>query len=202
MINHAMLATSAALLLAAAGCVPAARTAAGGEPGLDADSRRALAESVSAGWAETPRLAARLMILRYGAPDFVASSRLTWHGNGPWKRTVVRDLTRLYAGAAAEDLGVLEQTAAYNLTPAQGASLAAFSGRLSFDPARMEITSRADREEVNFLRLNLANDIMLGAVSVPEAKAAYDRILEFEAAGKTTPYLLGLRFAPRSSTTP
>lgn len=202
MITQSKLAMAAALLWAAAGCVPAAKVSATGEPALDAESRRALAESVSAGWAETSRLAARLMILRYGAPDLVGSSRMIWQGNGPWKRTIVRDLTRPYAGAAAEDMGVLEQTAAYKLTPEQAASLAPFSNRLSFDPARMEMTSRADREEVNFLRLNLANDVLLGAITAADARDAYARTLELDASGKTMRYMEGLAFGPERPKTP
>jgi hypothetical protein len=157
---------------------------------------------VSSGWAEKPRLAARLMLARYGAPDVVGSSRLIRHGNGPWKRTIVRDLPRPYAGAAEADLGVLEQTVAYNLNPEQAASLSEFSPRLSADAAAMEMTSRGDREEINFLRLNLANDVLLRAISPPDARSAYARILDMEAAGKTTPYLLGLRFGPGQLRTP
>ncbi|MBI2386394.1 MAG: hypothetical protein HYV14_10320 [Elusimicrobia bacterium] len=201
MNTRSKFAVAAALLLSAAGCVPAAKTTAGG-PALDAESRRALAEDVSAGWSEKSRLAARLLIARYGAPDVVGTSRLVWHGNGPWKRTIVRDLPRPYAGHAGEELGVLEQTVAYNLSPEQASSLAGFSPLLTADAAAMEMTCRADREEINFLRLNLANDILLRVITPPDARAAYARILELEGAGKTTPYLLELRFGPGRPRTP
>lgn len=202
MRTSSKLVLAAALLWPAAGCVPAVKTAAGGEPALDARSRRELAEKVCAGWSDKSRLAARLMISRYGAPDAVGASRLVWEGNGSWKRTIVRDLPRPYAGAADEDLGVVEQTAAYGLTPEKAAELFRFSPRLSFDTARMEMTSRADREEVNFLLLNLAHDVASGGMTAADARRAYARILELEAAGKTTPYLLDLRFGPQRPRTP
>lgn len=186
----------AALLGAAAGCVRPAKVAEGEEPALPPESRLELAEKVSAGWSETPRLAARLMIERYGPPDLVGSSRMIWHGNGPWKRTTVRDLPRPYAGAADEDEGVIEQAVAYNVTPEKAAGVSPFSPRLTFDSARMEMSSRSDREEVNFLRLNLANDVLLGMITVPEASDAYAKTLALEAAGRSPPYMRGLAFGP------
>lgn len=202
MIIRTKYAAAALLLWSAAGCVPATKVAGGGEAALDADSRRALAERVSAGWGEKPRLAARLLLARYGPPDSVGSSRLMWHGNGPWKRTIVRDLPRPYAGAEGEDLGVIEQTVAYKLTPERAPEASAFSPRLAVDPARMEMSSRSDREEVNFLRLNLANDVVLGALTAPQAADAFEKTLALEAAGKDTPYMRGLAFGPGRPTPP
>lgn len=198
-------ALAAALLGASAGCVRSAKLAEGGEPALPPESRRELAERVSAGWSEEPRLAARLLMARYGPPDLVGSSRMLWHGNGPWKRTIVRDLPRPYAGAASEDLGIIEQSVAYDVTPEQAAAVSPFSPRLSFDSARMEISSRSDREEVNFLRLNLANDVLRGVITVPEASELYAKTLSLEAAGRDVPYMRGLSFArgrPAASTPP
>jgi len=186
---------AATLLWAAAGCAPGVKTSAG-DPASGAGSRRDLAERVSAGWAERPRLAARLMMTRYGAPDVVGMSRMIWHGNGPWKRTIVRDLPRRYAGAHDEDLGVIEQTVSYKATPEQAATLASLGGRLTIDVAAMEMSSRSDREEVNFMRLNLANDAILGVLGVSDARVAYARLLNLDASGKSTPYMQGLIFGP------
>lgn len=183
----------AAFLLTAAGCVPAVKTAGGG-PALDAASRRALAESVVDGWPKTPKAAARLMMDRYGAPDEVESGRLLWRDNGPWKRTIVRNVTLPYAGADQDDLGVIEQTVAYGLTREQAEGLAPLGDRLICDSGRGELTSRADREEVNFLRLNLANDVVRRALSAQEAKDSYENAIKLEGAGKTTQYMLSLRF--------
>lgn len=191
-----------AALLALTACAPGARTAGNGATALSGESREELAGRVSGAWAETPRLAARLMMSRYGPPDEIGASRLVWHGNGPWKRTIVRDAPRAYAGAAGEELGVIEQTAAYAATPGQAEALAAFSRRLSFDAARMEMTSRADREELNFLRLNLADDVVRGRITAAEAQETYARTVALEASGKTTRYLRGLTFGAGRPKTP
>lgn len=200
MIARARFVLAACLIGFAAGCVSTAKMGAAGEPLLSAESRREIAERVSAGWSETSRLSARLFISRYGAPDEIGSSRLIWHGNGPWKRTIVRDKPRLYSGV--EDLGVIEQTVAYDVTPEAAAGLAPFSRRLSFDTARMEMSSWADREEVNFLRLNLADDVLRGRISPQEAQDSYARVIELESAGKRSRYLLGLTFGPGRPKTP
>ncbi len=133
---------------------------------------------------------------RYGEPDEVGAHRLIWHANGPWKRTIVRNLPWPYSDAVGEELGVIEQSVVYDLTPEQAAGLAAFSRRLAFDPARMEMTSRADREGLNYLRLNLADDVLRGRITAPEAQETYARTVALEASGKTTRYLQGLTFGP------
>lgn len=191
MNNQSTFAMAAALMWASAGCAS-----------LDPGNRGDLAERVSAGWAETPRHAARLMMARYGPPDVVGMSRLIWHGNGPWKRTIVRDLPRLYARAADEDLGVIEQTVAYRLTPEQAAQLRPFSGRLTSDPAGMELSSRSDREEVNCLRLNLANDVARGSIGVAEARDAFERTLALDASGKASAAMRCVIFGPGVVRTP
>lgn len=192
----------AAFLLA--GCAAPVRPPVAGGGGLDAASRRALALDVVGGWSENSRLAARTLLDRYGAPDEVGSSALTWNGNGPWKRTIVRDVPRPYAGAAGEDLGVIEQTVTYVLTPEQAYGLAPLGDRLSCDPAAGELSSRSDREAVNVLRLNLAADVLTKTLSPQEAADSYARFLALESSGKTVKYMLGLSFgrAPSSKTTP
>ncbi len=196
MILRAEFALAAALLGASAGCASAAKTAA--TPVLSAASRRELAERVSAAWSEPSRLAARRVMALYGPPDEVGAGRLTWRGNGPWKRTVVRNRPRSYAGDRGEDLGVLEQTVDYGLTPEEAVGLAPFSRRLRLDPGRMEMTSRSDREETNFLRLNLADDVLRGRMTAWEAKDSFERVLRLESSGKTSRYLLELSFGPKT----
>ncbi len=181
---------SIAFLWSPTGCVAPRKSVTAGEPGLNAQSRRNLADEVVSGWTDTARLAAQLMMKRYGSPDEVGSSRLVWNGNGPWKRTIVRQLP-------AKELGVLEQTMAYRLTPAQASVLTEMDGRLSCDVARMELSSRSDREEVNFLRLNLANDVINGRLTAQEARESYARILSLEQAGKASKYMSSLSYGAR-----
>lgn len=153
------------------------------------------ASSVVDGWPSSSARAARRLIEKYGVPDAVRYDRLAWHDNGPWKRTVVRDVKP--PSVPSEDLGVVEQTIEYRLTPRQVVDLASFDLRLDYDPGLGELTARSDREEVNFLRLNLANDIVNWRITPDQARDLYARILRLEASGKSSSYLRVLHFRQR-----
>lgn len=179
-------------MLVAGGCVSAVKTT-DKDVSLQAEVYRSLvASSVVDNWPPISAQAARRLIEQYGVPDAVRYDRLTWRDNGPWKRTVVRDVTPPYV--QAEDLGVVEQTVEYALTPRQAADLALFDGRLDYDASRGELSARSDREEVNYLRLNLANDIVKRLMTPEQARALYAQILRLEASGKSSSYLQVLNF--------
>lgn len=143
-------------------------------------------------WEDLSALAARRMMDEYGAPDEVASDRLTWNDKGPWRRTVVRDEPP--SDAAGTDLGIVEQSAAYGaLTPAQAADLAEFDERIAFDAGQGELSASSDRESLNVLRLNLGDDVAQGRLSAVQARAAYFRDLELQQSGKTPRDMVELR---------
>lgn len=184
-------------LLVVSGCVTAVKTASEDEAssgGVQAKVYRSLmADTVVANWPPISAQAGRRMIEIYGVPDAVRSDQLVWRNNGPWKRTVVRDVTPPYV--QAEDLGVVEQTVEYPMTPYQAAELAAFDRKLTYDSFRRELSARSDREEVNYLRLNLANDVLNLRMTPEQAQHLYARTLALEAAGKSSSYLEVLHFA-------
>lgn len=189
----ALLAAAASAAAVVNGCVvPVKNTR--GDTAEDAAGRSFLAEAVVANWWRASALAARRLIEQYGVPDEVRPDHIVWHGKGPWKRTVVRNVTPPYG--PAEDLGVVEQTLRYPLTPGQAADLRAFDRRLRYEGGPRELGARSDREEVNFLRLNLADDIVSRRMTPEQARRLHARILALENTGKTSPYLQGLRFSP------
>ena len=137
-------------------------------------------------------MAARRTIGEYGVPDEVHSNRLIWNDRGPWRRTIVKDVRPAFV--EGDELGIIEQSADDALTPAQQANVAALGPQTSFDARDGELTSVADEEAHNFLRLNLADDVARGRMSPEQARDSYKGIVDFEASGKESPYLLGLRF--------
>lgn len=192
-----LLGAVAGALLAGSGCVPAVKTASEDESSADGIQakvyRSLMADTVVANWPPISAQAGRRMIEIYGVPDAVRSDQLVWRNNGPWKRTVVRDVTPPYV--QAEDLGVVEQSIEYPLTTHQAAELAAFDRKLEYDSFRRELSARSDREEVNFLRLNLANDVVNRRATPEQAQHLYSRTLALEAAGKSSSYMQVLQFA-------
>lgn len=146
-------------------------------------------------WSPAAVSVARRMMDLYGSPDAVAPDRLTWFSKGPWLRTVVRDRPGVYR--SPRDFDIVIQTVRYPVTREQAFAIVGFSDALVVDVDHGEISSGAPREEVNFVNLNLADEVARGRKSVEEAQVAYRRLLALAAAGKSTPYAAGLRFPGR-----
>jgi hypothetical protein len=181
----------AGTLLAACAC-SSLRTAPADTPAM-AVQRRELAKALIGQWSEDSALAARLMMDEYGTPDEVLYERLVWNKKGPWRRSVVQNVRPFYT--ADHDLAIIEQTIGYELTPSQASDVAAGLGeRVRYDARSRELSARSDREELNYLGLNLAHDVVLGTLRPERARDSYELIISLEAAGKSSPYLLGLRF--------
>ena len=184
-----------AVILGTAGaCDRAVKNAPPGRTTQEIGARRTIAERTTAGWQEKGRLAARALIEKYGAPDEVHSAHVVWHGRDPWKKIIVRDLPPPYAGARTTELGVVEESVVYALRPDQARLLEAFGSTLSWDEKTGELTARSDSEPVNFLRVNLADEVVNGRLTVEQARDAYARLMALEESGKTTGYLAGFRF--------
>jgi hypothetical protein len=163
------------------------------------DARRArevdlarVADGVVASWSNSSALAARRLMEEYGAPDEARSGRLMWRGNGPWSQTVVWDQTPLYAPEDRDDL--LEQTVVYLCAEEDIAKLAAFNPKIVVDRHMNTIAVRSSSQEVSYLTMNLADDIVNGRTTPERAREEYDRILRLSAAGKSSPYTAGLLF--------
>ena len=149
-----------------------------------------IARGVVKRWAAHSAMTGRVLLDKYGLPDDVTPFRMTWNNKWPWKRTIVSNQKQIYR--SLDDFNVLEQTVAYTVSFDQAAELLAFRDGLVVDLENDELTSRADREEINFLTLNLADDILHGRATVAQARASYAEMLELEAAGKSSPYLTRL----------
>jgi hypothetical protein len=160
----------------------------------DKQARALAASVVVSDWPPASALAARRLIAQYGVPDEVLADRISWLDNRPWKRTVARRMAP--ADVDGEEQALILQTVEYPLTVKQASALRAFDPRLSYDPKTMELGSRSEREETNFLRLNLANDIINARMTPDQARGLFGQILRLEAAGKSASYLQVL-FFPR-----
>lgn len=176
----------------ASGCLVPRRTAAVD----DKQGRGFLAEAVVENWWPVSGLAARRALEQYGVPDEVRPEYLVWEARGPFKRVVVRNLTPPYV--SGEELGVVEQSVRYTLAPEQVARLREFDRKLGYERGSRELAARADRPEVNLLRLNLADDVARRRMTPEEARRFQARALSLENTGKTSPYMTGLRFTPEA----
>ena len=188
-------AVACGLLLAAGACYERVKTSTHADVAGAVLDRRELAEETISHWSNDSALTAKRLIEEYGVPDEVHADRLVWINNAPWRRTVVRNERGIAAtGVGSQD--IVEQSVDYRLDPKHAADVAAFDDRVVFDPRSGQLSSRAGKEEYNYLRLNLADDIAHGRMRPEDARNSYDRLVTFEQAGKTSPYMLGLRFTP------
>ena len=194
-IQHVLrLGVACVALLASGGCLSAIKSPPAGDPVADAADRRVLAEETINQWSNLSAMAARLTIEQYGIPDEVHGDRLIWHDNGPWRRTVVQNLRPAFI--EGDTVGVVEQTIDYALSPSQAADVLAFDNHLIYSPQSRELTAVSDNESANFLRMNLANLVIVGQLQPAQARDTYAQISSFAESGKTSPYLLGLHFQP------
>jgi hypothetical protein len=136
---------------------------------------------------------ARMMLAEYGQPFEASDHRLVWLENGPWKKTVV------YRNPPGESVlgseaGRLEQSVAYRVPEDKLAALARFDRQIGVDPREGRITVLSNSESVNFLALNLADEVVQGRRTAREAALFRRKLLRLRNAGKFSHYLEGLLF--------
>lgn len=151
------------------------------------------AKEFAADWPEAAREAADQMVEKYGEPDEITPTRLVWHENGPWMETVLHKdvVTHLFP---MEHDDTLRQTIPYQVPPDKFDELAEFDGSVIVERTLGTVSAMCDREEANFLALNLANDIVNDKVTVEEAREQYAEIIQGLMEGEEHPYTQGLQF--------
>ena len=149
-------------------------------------------------WPEKSRALAGMLLEKYGVPDEMVASQLSWNRRRPWKKIVVfRD---------SEEFGRsdhLLETVAYGKVPIdRWRELSALGRGASYDPLTQELSARTDREESNILALNLADEVIRGRRSASDARDVYDSTINLALYGKSSPYTSRLLFHPRGSIAP
>ena len=154
------------------------------------------ANSVIQSWKSMPREVAQKMIARCGEPYEVASQRLVWHRNGNWKTTELVN-EEIPHDFPMPHKDMLKQTIAYRIDSDRADDLLAYDGSVILERTKGEIAARCDKEEANFLAINLAHDVATGQRSVDDARKFYAESIMAMMKGQTNDYLKGFRFAVR-----
>ncbi|HAM36369.1 MAG TPA: hypothetical protein DEB40_05860 [Elusimicrobia bacterium] len=148
----------------------------------DAEARRTISR-----WPEVSRTVALATMEKYGAPDQVHADKLVWNNNGAWDRTIAyRDLR--------DQSDILEQTIRYEVPRTKLSAVNEINLPLRVSRDRKEISATSESEQMNFLALNLADEVIKGKKSSVEARDFYARTVSLSKAGKTSPYMQGLLF--------
>ena len=145
-------------------------------------------------WPSESQEIAKKMITKYGQPSEVSQSMLMWKNNGPWKATFVFKET-VDHNFPMKHKDVLEQVIDYKVPAELFSQLASYDGSVVAKRTCGEISSRNDREETNFLALNIANDIITGRKNVEEARQFYTETMTALSEGQKPDYTQKFMFA-------
>jgi hypothetical protein len=157
------------------------------------DITRDTVDQIVSDWPEKPRKTVERTIKKYGAPDEATESMLVWHENDPWKKTIIcRDEVPHDFPKPHSDL--LEQFIDYKVPPEKFDELARYDGSVIVERTKGVMSARCDREEANFLALNLAHDIIEGKRSIEDARAFYAENVKNLMKGQPGPYMQGFQF--------
>jgi len=157
-------------------------------------------EALTRDWPAKAREAAMAMTQKYGPPAEQTPTRLIWHRTGPWKRTIVyrEEIPHSFPKAHTD---LLEQFIDYRAPVDLFDELAAYDGSVIVERTKGELSARCDKEEMNFLALNLANDIVTGRRTVQQAREEYARQAMAFMNQQPAPYTEGLKFTVPSGGT-
>lgn len=149
------------------------------------------------GWPPKTVALAVTLVEKYGKPEDAGAHRITWYGNGPWKRTaLLREGVSHHFPLPHQD--ILEQTVDYRVPEKKAADLIAYDGSLVIDRTRGELSVHCNTEEMNILTLNIANDIVTGERSVDQAMAYHAQVVEGMFIHEPETYPQKLRFKPHA----
>jgi len=152
-------------------------------------------EKQIAAWPERPRLQARVMIGKYGAPQEVTADKLCWMKPGIYKRITLSKHEDQH-DFPKPHTDFLEHTINYKMPAGKADELSKYDGSCTFDRTRGELSARCDLESHNILTLNLAHDVITGKKTAEEARKAFGEIVGEEMLGNHPKYVEALQFEP------
>jgi hypothetical protein len=151
-----------------------------------------------AGWPEATRRLGAQLRTKYGEPVEITPRQVTWLNSGQWARTT------LYKEGTAHNFAsphrnVLEQAVLYTVPIDKLVPLAQFNRSIVVDLARGELVTSADSEEINFLTVNVADDVIKGQRTAEEARIYFAQLVRAKMIKEPEKELQKLKFTPPKS---
>lgn len=144
-------------------------------------------------WPKIARTTAHVLLERYGQPDLFTRQILVWYNKGPWYKTEVHREPRTHR-LVLWNKDYLRQTVSYKVPYDRISDLKYFDKNIDVDEVKGELSVQSDSEAMNFLAVNLAEDIITGKRSVDDARAFRLKTTLLSKSGKGSPYLDRLLF--------
>ena len=165
---------------------------------MDGPMTDAMRMDTMASWSEASRMAYQAATDAYGAPDEMTETMAVWHDSGPFKRTVVYAEAVPHRFPGPHD-DVMEQFVDYRVPPMMYDELAMYDGSVMVARTTGELSARCDKIPFNILALNLAHEIVTGAMTVEQARTTYAEQVMAYKAGQPAMYTERLRFSPMAN---
>jgi hypothetical protein len=157
------------------------------------------ASAVAGSWSAKHKETADMLIAKYGQPNVVSNEALIWTSRGPFMKTI------LWRNPIAHDFPMshedyLTQSVLYRVPADKLDELWEYDGSVWAHRTRGELSAQCDKEEMNFLALNLSHDIITNKRTVADARAFYAKTaMEFKNGNRSSPYTSGLMFSTQPS---
>jgi hypothetical protein len=148
-------------------------------------------------WPENSKLAANNILSKYGLPSEATELHLIWFNEEPFKKIKV-NRNEVPHNFPIPHSDVIEQMVNYKVPASKVDDIWRFNGSVLLDRTRGEMSARCEKEEMNILALNLADEIIMGKMSVPEARLEFARSAQAFVMGNTNQYTNKLNFDPVS----
>lgn len=145
------------------------------------------------GWPEAAQKAAREMETKYGKPNSAASDMITWNNNGVWLKTVVykKEMKHNFPKPHTD---VIEQWINYRVPVKDFCKLATYDGSITASRTNGTISARCEKEAMNFLALNIADDMLKNNKTSDQARDEYSKEAMAFMEGKKPVYAQKLNF--------
>lgn len=121
-------------------------------------------------WPEDAREPAQFVIDKYGEPDEVTETLLTWHKVGPWKRVTASRKVHLH-NFPVPHWDAFESVIDYRVPVEFISQLVEFDGSVTIKHTAGEASAQCHDEEANSLALSLMHDMVTGKKTVQQARA-------------------------------
>jgi hypothetical protein len=155
---------------------------------------QAAVERMTADWPDKVKEAISKTMQKYGPPDEVGMMAVMWHNpKGPFKRIYIyKEETKHNFPMPHTDF--VKGTIDYRVPIDKADDIIAYDGSVSFHRTKGEMAAMCDKEEMNFLALNLAHDVATGKRDVEDARQFYGKTAMAFMNGETSEYTKGLQF--------
>ncbi len=151
-------------------------------------------KTITSKWEKEPRESAERLIEEYGKPDEYTESEFTWFNTSDgWKRTTLKnDPVKHNFPDTHNDF--LTQWIDFKVPVDMFSKLAEFDGSVVVDRTRGEMSATCGGTSMNFVAINLANDIVKRKKTVDEARTEYTKLYQAFNHGDHPPYTKELQF--------